>query len=180
MYSYGLRVVIVNGAPCSGKSTFEHMCQDILGYAYCQTRSTVDKVKEIAVHCGWDGVKTPKNRKFLSDLKDLLTEYNDLPFTDILQFVKGWEDDLSMYHVGDKLHILFVDDREPEHIERLKKELHATTLLIKRDIAEQQPTSNHADENVFNYDYDVVIQNNGSLEHLKYEAQAFINYLFSV
>ena len=45
--------------------------------------STVDKIKEIARDFGWDGEKTPKARKFLSDLKDVFTDWNDLPVRDV-------------------------------------------------------------------------------------------------
>ena len=57
--------------------------------------STVDKVKEIAAECGWDGVKSPKNRKFLSDLKDLLTEWGDVPYKDIERKLYMHEANLS-------------------------------------------------------------------------------------
>jgi chloramphenicol 3-O-phosphotransferase len=43
----GLKIVIVNGAPGSGKTSFENFCQEIMD-DYCQMRSTVDLVKEIA------------------------------------------------------------------------------------------------------------------------------------
>ena len=69
----GLKIVIVNGAPGSGKTSFEELCQDKMG-DYCQIRSTVDLVKEIAsIYANWDGKKDLKSRKFLSDLKDLLS-----------------------------------------------------------------------------------------------------------
>ena len=119
--SSGLRVVIVNGKPRCGKTTFENCCETILGSAYCKRRSTVDKVKEIAFEGGWDGEKTLEARKFLSDLKDLFTKFNDMPMNDIVTYLKGWEDDLKYFHVGNNPHVLFVDDREPEHIDRLKK-----------------------------------------------------------
>ena len=41
--------------------------------------STIDYVKDIAKVLGWDGTKTLENRRMLSDLKDLLTRWNDSP-----------------------------------------------------------------------------------------------------
>jgi len=178
-YSIGLRVVIVNGMPESGKTTFENMCADILTPAFCRTRSTVDKIKEIAKEGGWTGTKNLEDRKFLSDLKDLFTDYNDMPFNDIIKFLKGWETDLEYYGVGSHKHVLFVDDREPEHIDRLKKELNAVTLLIEREEVANQIVSNHSDGNVYDYDYDYIIKNNGDLADLGEQALIFLNWIFS-
>ena len=74
-----VNVVIVNGFPRSGKDTFVNFCKEKLG-AFGVSVSTVDFVKYLAAQSGWDGSKTPENRKFLSDLKDLLTEWNDVPW----------------------------------------------------------------------------------------------------
>lgn len=177
--STGLRVVLINGRPGCGKTTFESLCQDILGWQYCKSRSTIDKVKDIARECDWSGKKELKDRKFLSDLKQLLTDYNDLPTTDILQFLKGWQDDLNSFNVGDTPHILFVDVREPKNIEKLKNILNATTLLIRRPGDDDIEISNDSDLQVFEYNYDWVINNDGSLKDLKEVAARFINQLFS-
>ena len=178
-FGTGLRVVIVNGKPGSGKTTFENMCTEIVGDAYCNKRSTVDKVKEIAKMGGWNGFKDAAARKLLSDLKDIFTEYNNMPMNDILKYLSGWEADLAYYGVGSHPHILFVDDREPEHIEQLKSILNATTLLIRRPGDEEIETSNHADEKVFEYEYDWTINNDGDLDLLRVKAQMFVNSLFS-
>ena len=45
----------------------------------------------------------------------------------------------------------------------LRCQLNAKSLLITRADAENISTSNHADQNVLNYDYDIIIQNNGDL-----------------
>ena len=179
MRSSGLRVVIVNGKPGSGKTTFEDICMEILGPAYCAKRSTVDKVKELAKEAGWDGRKGPRDRKMLSDLKDLFTKYNDMPLNDIITYLDGWEADLQYFNVGEHPHVLFVDDREPEHIDRLKKELDATTVIIRRPSVEGEEASNHADEHVFDYAYDYAIVNNGTIEDLGYQAAGFLNWLFN-
>ena len=176
--SNGLRVVIVNGRPESGKTTFENLCEDILGKAFCEKRSTVDKIKAIAKMGGWDGEKTPEARKLLSDLKDIFTKFNDMPFNDIIKYLSSWESDLSYYGVSDHPHVLFVDAREPEQIEKLKKELNGIAILIER--TNSIVISNHADNNVYNYkNYDWTIDNNGTLEDLKEQASIFLNSIFS-
>lgn len=179
MYSSGLRVVIINGRPGVGKTTFENLCKDILGRAFVEQRSTVDKVKEIAAVGGWNGVKDLKSRELLSNLKDIFTEYNDMPFNDVCRCLQSWEDQLEYYQTGDHPHIFFIDDREPEHIQRLKEKLNAVTVLIRRPGDEDIETSNHADKDVFNYNYDWVIYNGGSLKDLEEEAERFINWIFS-
>jgi transcriptional regulator of NAD metabolism len=73
--------------------------------------------------------------------------------------------------------ILFLHIREPEEIEKAVKkfeEYNAKTILVKRDSV-KHITSNMADENVFNYDYDIVINNNGSLEDLRNKVVCFFN-----
>ena len=80
-----------------------------------------------------------------------------------------------MYNVGSINHILFVDVREPENIEKLKKRLNAVTVLIRRPGDDDVEISNDSDLSVFNYHYDCTILNTGDLEHLKSAAQAFLN-----
>lgn len=172
------KIVVVNGRPESGKTTFEHLCQEHLTREFCKMRSTVDEVKRIAFECGWDGKKTLKSRRFLSDLKDLLTNYNDLPFQDIKQFAINFENDLIASNKEDFPHLLFVDAREPEGIQRLQNELGAVSLLIRRPDTEFGAVSNHADAEVFNYNYDYVIINDGSIEDLNNKAINFIELLF--
>ena len=67
--------------------------------SFCYILSTVDFVKEIAKKCGWKGEKDLKNRKFLSDLKDLLTNWNNVPFNKIVQQVKSIEDEWKYYDI---------------------------------------------------------------------------------
>lgn len=184
-----VKVVVVNGMPGCGKTTFEQICSDIcdpfaveptnhipgfsegkvLGIDIC---STVDFVKVVARQCGWDGTKSLKNRKFLSDLKDLLTEWDDVPFKRIETRAK-----VRAKSTADVDWILFVDCREPSEIQKLKERLNATTVLIRRDSVEYDEVSNHADADVFYYDYDLTIYNNSDIIHLEDEARKFIEYM---
>ena len=176
-----VKVVVVNGRPGVGKSEFERLCAQRCGLfgqevgftpdkkLYVDIISTVDFVKEIAYACGWDGSKTMENRKFLSDLKSLLTEWNDVPNAIIEKHVQSLPDTLDW--------IVFVDCREPTEIQKLKERLNATTVLIRRESVENNETSNQADANVFDYNYDVTIYNNGSLDIFKTIAKEFIKFM---
>ena len=76
-----IKIFIVNGKGFSGKSTVENMIAEIAAAhgKKVEILSTIDYVKEVAKGFGWDGSKEPKDRKMLSDLKDILTEWNELP-----------------------------------------------------------------------------------------------------
>lgn len=167
-----MNIVCINGRPQSGKDTFVNYCQDLIGNC-CLNLSTVDKVKEIARSCGWDGSKSLKNREFLSNLKDLLTEWGDVPFKDVKRRISIFRTELTEYALLDDA-IVFVHVREPEEIQKFVDRLGATTLLIRRPSVENSQTSNHADENVFNFNYDEVIINDKGLDELKEKARAFL------
>lgn len=149
-------IFIVNGSGGCGKDTFASLLNEIVPvYKY----SSIDKVKQIATMCGWTGSKEEKDRKFLSDLKLLTTEYNDMAFEDIRAAVLKFG--------RSKLHkIMLIDIREPAEIERAKQAFGAKTILIKSN---RVPviTSNMADANVFNYEYDYEFDNSGTIEDLR-------------
>ena len=175
-----VKVVVINGRPGCGKTTFESICHDFCDYGMpgfsegkrlvVDICSTVDFVKGIALECGWNGVKDLKSRKFLSDLKDLLTEWDDIPYKKI-------ENRVYIRANSNLDWILFVDCREPTEIQKLKERLNATTVLIRRPEVENNETSNHADAGVFAYEYDLVINNDGDLDWLKFMAKDFIEYM---
>jgi dephospho-CoA kinase len=171
-----MRVVVINGKAGTGKDTFVAMCQDILGANRVMNISTVDFVKEVATFCGWNGSKTPKNRKFLSDLKDLLTEWEDVPFMKIYDTIRNWSDEMDEFEGYEAWcnSVIFIHCREPKEIKKLVDEFDAVTLLIRRDAAEYIEQINHADNEVLNYTYDTTIVNNGSLEDLRHSAEYFL------
>ena len=164
-----------------GKTEFQRLCAQQCGLfgkevgftpdknLYVDIISTVDFVKEIAYACGWDGSKTLENRKFLSDLKDLLTEWNDVPNAIIEKHVHSLPDSFDW--------IVFVDCREPAEIQKLKERLNATTILIRRESVENSETSNDSDAKVFDCDYDLTIWNNFDIINLEKQAEKFIEYM---
>lgn len=158
------QIVIINGTGGSGKDTFVEFCKK---YAGVINFSSIDKVKEIARLIGWDGKKTEKDRKFLSDLKKLTTEYNDMAFKSTLDAVAEFEKSND--------EIMFIHIREPEEIKRAAECLNAFTLLVKRDGLENI-TTNYSDASVDNYNYDYAIVNT-SLNELDQKAQQFVTTL---
>lgn len=171
-----VQVVVVNGMPTSGKSTFVEYCLDKLGVLGREI-STVDFVKELARMAGWDGTKTYRNRRFLSDLKDLLTEWNDVPFKKIKEAKELFESDLARYDMEHSKVFLFVHCREPHEIQKIKDRLGAITVLIRREAVEDNEQSNHADRNVFEFKYDMVIDNNKGLNELKKQSEGFVKLM---
>lgn len=165
------KVIVINGGPAVGKDTFVDLCKKEIGWVF--NYSTVDFVKSLASTCGWDGTKTPENRKFLSDLKTLLDNWNDVTFKNtknaVLLFTKQVKD-----FAPDEPSVIFIHCREPDKILRLVNEFGAKTLLITRQESNLAEVSNESDKNVAFYDYDFVIENNGTIEELAEKAQKFI------
>lgn len=161
------KIFILNGSGGVGKDTFVDLVSNYIPTIHF---SSVTKVKEIAKAIGWDGGKTEKDRKFLSDLKILCTEYNNMPFNSMKEKV-------SEFLNGDT-NALFIDIREPNEIEIAKQAFNAETVLVKRDSV-THITSNMADANVYNYQYDHIIENNGSIEDLNNAAKMFVDKLFN-
>ena len=170
-----MKYFIINGRPRSGKDTFVNFCLEELG-AFGKLISTVDFVKKIATECGWDGTKDLKNRKFLSDLKDLLTNWGDVPYKKTLQEIDMFKFDLNCWNVSDK-GMVFIMCREPKEIERFERELNAKSLLIRRASVEFEQQSNHADSEVLNHKYDYIIENNDTIDELKEKAKEFLKNL---
>ena len=171
-----MKVVIINGIGGSGKDTFVEMCRDVLDAACCLNISTVDFVKEVAGYCGWDGTKTPENRKFLSDLKRVLTEWNEVPLKKICQEVQAWQGiwiGSGNYHKA----VVFIHCREPKEIDKLVYQFHQydpVTLLIRRGAAESVEQINDSDNSVLDYSYDYTVYNNHSLSVLRAQAEEFL------
>lgn len=158
------QIIIINGTGGSGKDTFVEFATK---YAKVCNYSSIDKVKEIAKMVGWDGGKSEKDRKFLSDLKRLTTDYNDMAFCDIKEKIEEF--------LNSPNEIMFIHIREPEEIERVSQTFNAKTLLIKREGLENINT-NYSDASVDNYSYDFIIENT-TLDALDKKAQEFVDNL---
>lgn len=158
------KVYITSGIGRSGKDSFAQLVgKYIPTYKY----SIVDLPKEAAKTLGWNGGKTDKDRKFLSDIMDLATDYNDSPFRDVVSIVTDFKNN------NIEAEVLFIDMRDPKDIARAVEIFGAETILIKNPRVEQI-TTNHADANVEGYNYDYTIVNDGTLEQLEKVAKFFV------
>ena len=157
-------VLIVNGKPRAGKDTFVELLSYMIPvYKY----SIVEKVKCVALDCGWKGKKEERDRKFLYELKKLTDEYSDMSFIDVYEKIEAFAKD-------EIKEVLFaVDIRDPEDIEMMKELTGAFTVFIENENV-PEITSNPADANVANYEYDFVIKNNGTMDDYKREVYNFL------
>ena len=157
------KVIVINGSGQSGKDTFMDLCME-LDHNILKI-STIDFVKQVARYAGWDGVKDDEGRKFLSDLKDAMETYEDIPNRVVEQFIQGHPDN-----------IIFVSAREPDNIEYYIKQYNALAVLVINPRVKPIVT-NHADSEVFNYGYDLIIENTGTLEEYREMAKFFLDNL---
>lgn len=149
--------IVINGRGGVGKDT---LCDFTAQFYRVRNISSVDPIKAIARAHGWNGEKDLRSRKFLSDLKRVFTEYNDLPNRYMMEqhaeFLKTDEQ------------ILFVHIRESDQIASFVKLLEGhtvLTLLVRRDEGMPQGRyGNASDDDVESYPYDYYYDNNAPLE----------------
>lgn len=162
-----LSIFVINGSGGVGKDTFVNFVAEDNRVVHL---SSINKVKEIATLIGWDGIKDEKSRKLLSDLKQLTTDYNDMSFNYICDLIDNLNnmDNYGVY--------VFVDIREPEEIKRfIKRYPYTQTILITNKNVESIK-SNKSDAEVYDYNYDYIVENDGSLEDLQVKAGTFECY----
>lgn len=159
------KIFITNGSACNGKDTFaEFLSKYISVFKY----SSIDLVKEMYEGIGIGrNSKDEKKRKLYSDTKDMLTKYDDIPFKDIASIVADFKNN----KIEDE--VLLIDIREPKEIARAVETFGAETILIRNPNV-KKIESNHADANVENYNYDYIIENDGSLWQLDMMAKFFV------
>ena len=157
-------ILIINGSGGVGKDTFVG-CLSRFKKVY--HTSIVNPVKELAKQAGWDGGKTERDRKFLSDLKVLIDTYNDNNYKSMEKVMQDFRSGII------DADILCIDMREKFQIEKAQKDFGAKTVLVKRD-AVAHIVSNIADAGVFDLTYDYVVENNGTIEDLAVTAQRFL------
>mgnify|MGYP003291549917 CR=1 FL=1 len=178
-----MKVFVFNGMARSGKTSFENELENIIRSSISNQEpiicSIIDYVKDIASYAGWDGSKTVADRKFLAKLKNLLTEWNDSPFEEIIGLIEDCDYLNTKKEPRDrKDYILMIDMRQPEDIERLKmycfrNSIPFNSVLVRRHDVEGESYGNRADDGVFDYIYDIIVENNGTYDELMETAKTF-------
>lgn len=159
------KIFILNGTGTVGKGEFaKAVGKHITSFKY----SSIDLVKDMLKVAGVEEEpKTEEKRLLCSDLKDRLTQYDDIPFKDVASVVADFKNDLI------DTDVLFIDIREPDEIARAVETFGAETILIRNPNVEKIET-NHADRDVESYEYDYIIENDGTLEQLERVAKLFV------
>lgn len=169
-----MRVFVVNGTRGSGKSSFEHFCY-ALNPLYVKIYSSIDGIKRIAQSCGWDSNKTDRDRIFLAELKQLLIKYNDYPARDVENYInttKCWMENRDLD--PEKL-VFFIDVREPSEIQKLVQRCGAETILVQGRADKPDLSVGDCARDIYDYTYDLYIDNDGTLEDLELKAREFMH-----
>lgn len=156
------RIAIINGSSGVGKDSFVNFIKDNYPFGTIINVSTIDSVKAAAKCLGWDGIKDDKGRKFLSELKYFANQYYPISVNTVYEAVQN----------NPRASCIFVHCREPKEIDKIKSEFDAITILVKNNKVEV--ANNYSDQNVENYNYDYIIDNNGTLYDLEKTAKSFI------
>ena len=155
------RIFITNGSGGCGKDTMA----EIMGkYVNVHKVSSIDIIKKIVEPYTIDFItlygKQEQYRKLLSDVKNAFINFNDLP-------QKTMEQEVLKFLEDENFHVLIVDIREPEEIEKFKQifplgcVICKTILIINNNVATIH--SNTSDDNVANYAYDYILDNSQTL-----------------
>ena len=165
-----MKVIVINGHGGCGKDTLISVIEKDTKYKVAN-ESSIDPIKNIARQTtNWDGGKSDKDRKFLSDLKRIYTEYCDLPTNYLI--------DKYINNVVNGKDMMFCHIREASEIDKFKEALPKTakvyTLLVYRDETDNHSYGNASDDDVNKYNYDFVFDNNKTLDEA---AKSFIELI---
>lgn len=170
-----MKIIVINGSPGAGKDLFVEFAQKNFEDIY--NLSVVDNIKYIArTFLSWDGKKDERGRRYLSDIKDAMTRYNDLPLKNVISHINQILGTFKTFEQSTNNLIFFVHCREPNDIEKFVEQYDAKTLLIRRPAVEKQH-ENHADNNVLAYDYDFTYMNEFDKEQMEQDVISFMNWI---
>ena len=159
--------IVINGKGGVGKDT---LCRFAAERYKTENVSSITPIKELAALCGWQGEKTDRARKFLSDLKALTAAYNDYPTTYLAERYRAF--------LSSDDELLFVHIREPEEIRKFVSATDgaAKTLLIHGgERCARGAYGNASDDGVEDYPYDYTFTNDGTLDEARASFLSFLD-----
>lgn len=188
---YKTYVIIINGAPQSGKDTFVQLFKKICATAYdVFNLSSIDNINKIVMdHLGWDGTTKDKMyRNLIYQMKQFAIRNGDLPTKNLIERV---------YDIHKKINkntFVFCHIREKEEIYKLYNALNGLymfdivvcSLYIRRDTAMSngRKVGNSSDDYASSLShsnkYDHIIDNNGSIEKLECHATSLRDELIGL
>lgn len=169
-------IYIINGTPRAGKDAFANLVEE-LSHVPVLNLSSVQTIKDLHTELvGYDDtIKSEKERKLISDTKNILDEYNDFSTFDIIR--KIYEDRVNI--------IAFIHIREPHNINKLLTQLSLPchsftsikTIFISNNQNENKTYNNTADQATLDHDkikYNHYISNDGDINEYKDKVKTFI------
>lgn len=167
---------IINGIPRSGKDTFA----DLVKAINCSGKevvniSSVDDVKTAYKMLGWDGTKTPEDRKNLSLIKGIADARFNHTVKTIVDLVRNnHKEKVYFYHV-----------RELDNINKIKQQFRDSIFKVKSVYVDRKleiDTSSNSDieAGLDAQSYDIIIDNSGSKEELIERAKDFCKMYLEV
>lgn len=173
-------VVVVNGKPTVGKTTFQQLVKDRPFGTCVHIKSSVDKIYEVYKQLGWDGNKDNEFRMNMHLLKQMYIKNCDGPLNDIVDYVVG----IATCDTSECPHIVFYDCREADEIKKTVDTMkglgcigvRVKTMYIDAGDKSASTYGNPSDDMATqdSYEYDIIISNNGSVEDLRDIAGRFV------
>ena len=171
-----IRLLIVTGLSDSGKDELIEYISEKIPSVYV---STIDEIKfmlerhRIIEH---ENRKNPKYRKLISDIKNLLIDFNSNIFIEDIEFELTFTDT-----------ILITQMRENSELKKFKEHFGDECLIIKvirssteqtaKDVLERDIV---ADWDIDNIEADIVIINDGTLSDLRNESLKIVERIKNV
>lgn len=189
MYCTKTRVIVLNGAPQSGKDSFALLAQGYCNDNECANvlnLSSVDPIKDVLEKFGWDGEKTDNVRDIITNMKRLWIDAQNGPTTFMLYNILEWH----KQYVGED-NIVFCHIREPEEIDKLKKiisgmesigiEFMSVFIIRGGNVVDGCNADSIRDSDnpklISQYCYDRIIYNDGDLASYDEKVCEFINQI---
>lgn len=179
------KVVIINGAPQSGKDTFAKLAIDYCNMdesANVLNLSSVDPIKDVLIGFGWDGEKSDNVRDIIANIKQMWISAQNGPTMFMMNNIIHFH----TQHVEED-NIVFCHIREPEEIDKLKKIITGmeavgieiiTLFLVRGDsVVNDGVRDSDNPDLISKYPYDKIIYNDEDLAKLDEKVCSFIDEL---